>query len=313
MDEGIEFDDILAFVATAEGGSVNGAAERLGLAQPIVTRRIQRLESSLGIDLLDRKVRPMALTAAGIQALAPCRAALHAVAALRAATGDTAPTGELRLGVAPALADLALTGSLASLRHRYPGVTLRVHTEWTPQLLHQLRAGVLDLAVAQLPLDAPPPAGLEARMLGVERLVLVAARQLDLATEVDLATLARLPWVLSPEGGGARVLLDAAFRRWGLPLHIAAELQDHTTQVVLVAQGVGIGLLPARVLARHPLAPQLQVIHLPGTDLALHIWLAHAQPSPRLAAPLALLTEALADAVAHGLDASVAHDRTPQC
>jgi DNA-binding transcriptional LysR family regulator len=306
MDEGIELDDILAFVATVEGGSVNGAAERLGLAQPIVTRRIQRLESSLGVELLDRKVRPMALTAAGIQALAPCRAALHTVAALRAATGDTAPTGELRLGVAPALADLALTGSLATLRQRYPGVTLRVHTEWTPQLLHQLRAGVLDLAVAQLPLDTPPPAGLEARLLGVEQLVLVAARQLELAGEVDLATLTRLPWVLSPEGGGARVLLDAAFRRWGLPPRIAAELQDHATQVVLVAQGVGIGLVPARVLARHPLAPQLQVLHLPGADLALQIWLAHAQPPPQLAAPLALLTEALADAVAHGL--AVLHD-----
>ncbi|NTU82181.1 MAG: LysR family transcriptional regulator, partial [Chloroflexales bacterium] len=139
MDEGIGLDDILAFVTTAERGSVNGAAERLGLAQPIVTRRIQRLEAALGVELLDRKVRPVALTTAGSQALAPCRAALHAVAALRATTASEEPAGELRLGVAPALAELVLTDSLATLRQRYPGVALHVQTAWTPQLLHQLR------------------------------------------------------------------------------------------------------------------------------------------------------------------------------
>lgn len=303
MDEQIALDDILAFVATAEARSVNGAADRLGLAQPIVTRRIQRLEADLGVELLDRKVRPMALTTAGVQALAPCRAVLQAIADLHAATRAEEPMGDLRLGVAPALADLALPGALNALRQRYPGITLRIHSEWTPQLLHQLRAGVLDLAVAQLPLGAPPPPGLVARLLGVERLVFVVARQLELGDAADLATLARQPWVLSPEGSGARVLLEAALRQRDLPLRVAAELPDHTTQADLVAQEVGVGLLPARVLARHPRRPLLQAILVPDCELALRIWAAHAQPTPRLAAPLALLTQELADAVTRGLQA----------
>lgn len=301
MDEGIEFDDILAFVATAECGSVNGAAERLGLAQPIVTRRIQRLESTLGLELLDRKVRPMALTPAGTQALAPCRAALHAVATLRAATSDSEPSGELRLGVAPTLADLALSGSLAALRQRYPQVVLRIHAEWTPQMLHQLRAGVLDLAVVQLPLDSSAPAGLEAQPLGIERLALIAARQLGLGDELDLATLARWPWVLSPEGEGARVLLEAAGRHLGLPLRIAAEMHGHATQITLVAQGIGIGLVPRRILDSHPLAREIQTIEIPDFDLALRIWLARTRLNQRLSGPLTLVTKALINTIAGGL------------
>ncbi|NTU80877.1 MAG: LysR family transcriptional regulator substrate-binding protein, partial [Chloroflexales bacterium] len=193
-------------------------------------------------------------------------------------------------------------GSLATLRQRYPGVALHVQTAWTPQLLHQLRVGVLDLAVVQLPLDAPPPAGLETRPLGVERRVLVGSQRGGPDAEVDLATLARQPWVLGPEGEGGRVLLEAVARRRDLRLHVAAELEGHTIQAALVAQGVGVGLLPARLLrAGHPLAPQLQQLHVPGVELALQLWAAHAQPPARLAAPLALLEHELTSVVARGL------------
>lgn len=301
MDDGIVLHDILAFVSTAELGSVNGAAERNKLAQPVITRRIQRLEAALGVALLDRTVRPVALTAAGVQALAPCRAALQAVAALRDAMGSDQPIGEIRLGVAPPLAHLALAGSLVALRQQYPGITLQVHTEWTPQLLHQLRVGLLDVAVVQMPLYTPLPTGIEARPIGIERLVLVAARQFALDSEVDLATLARLPWVLSPEGEGARVLLEATFRRRNLPLHIVAELEGHMTQVELVAQAVGVGLLPMRVLALHPLRDHLQMLHIPNCTLALRIWAAHAQSAPWIEAPMVLLMDELTCAIDRGL------------
>lgn len=302
MDERIELEDILAFVTAAERGSVNGAAERLGLAQPIVTRRIQRLEAALGAELFDRTVRPVALTDSGVQALGPCRAALQAIAALRTLNGTVEPRGELRLGVAPALADLALAGSLSALTRRYPGVALRVLTERTPQLLHQLRLGVLDLAVAQLPTDAPPPTGLETRALGVEHLLIVAAREGAPDAACDLAALSDMPWVLGPAGDGARVLLEAALRRRGLTLRAVAELEGYATQTELVAQGVGLGLLPERALRREPLAARLQAFRAAEAELALRIWAAYPRPRAWLADPLTLLLDALAAAVGDGLE-----------
>lgn len=299
--EEIALEDIVGFVAVAESGSFSTAAERLGLAQPIVTRRIQRLEAALGVELLDRSVRPARLTAAGRQALGPCRNILAATANLRALTADEAPAGELRLGVAPALADLALGAALGELRERYPRVTLRVQTDWTPQLLHQLRAGVLDLAVVQLPADAHAPDGLDARALGIERLLVVAAPGLGLGAEADLAALAAFPWVLSLPGDGGRLLLESALRRLNVPLQIAAELQGHEHQAALVARGVGLGLLPSRLLRQHEASPLFQPVRLVDAEFAIRIWTARVQHHGYLAAPLALLDDALGQAVADGL------------
>src|SRR5260370_36987038 len=61
----MEFDDIRAFVAVAESRSVSRAARELHLTQPAVTRRVQRLETSLGVALCDRRRRPFVLTEAG--------------------------------------------------------------------------------------------------------------------------------------------------------------------------------------------------------------------------------------------------------
>ena len=63
--------DIRAFVAVAEARSVSRAARALYLTQPAVTRRMQRLESALGVTLCDRTRRPVTLTEAGQTVLEP--------------------------------------------------------------------------------------------------------------------------------------------------------------------------------------------------------------------------------------------------
>lgn len=301
MVEDVALEDIMTMVAVAESGSVSAAAERLSLAQPVVTRRIQRLEAALGVDLLDRSVRPSRLTAAGRWVLGPCRDILAALDDLRAITTEPAPAGELRLGMAPALADLAFSAALGELRERYPRVVLRVHTDWTPQLLHQLRAGVLDMAVVQLPVDAHAPEGLAAQALGIEPLIVVVAPGLGLAAEADLATLVPLPWVLSPPGDGGRLLLEAAFRRLQAPLQVVAEIQGHELQAALVARGVGAGLLPARLLRQHEASFLFRPVRLLDEAFAIRIWAARNQGSRHLAAPLALLDNLLGQAIARGL------------
>ncbi|MFP4899548.1 LysR family transcriptional regulator, partial [Paraburkholderia sp. BR14261] len=57
--------DLEAFVAVVESGSLVRASERLFLTQPGLTRRVQNLETTLGIELLDRQSKPLKPTAAG--------------------------------------------------------------------------------------------------------------------------------------------------------------------------------------------------------------------------------------------------------
>src|SRR5262249_24252246 len=103
--------DLEAFVALAETGSINRAALRLGLTQPATTRRVQNFEASVGgAALLDRRVKPPILTAAGRQVLVHCQRVLKALAELEACASDQGePAGDLRIGVSPGLAEAVLS------------------------------------------------------------------------------------------------------------------------------------------------------------------------------------------------------------
>ena len=57
--------DLQAFVAVVESGSMVRAAERLHLTQPGLTRRVQNLETMLGVELLERQSKPLKPSAAG--------------------------------------------------------------------------------------------------------------------------------------------------------------------------------------------------------------------------------------------------------
>src|SRR5438445_13199582 len=102
--------DIEAFVAVAEAGSVNRAALRLNLTQPATTRRIQNFEAAIGgAPLFNRAVKPAALTSLGTHVLERCRRVLTAVAELEACTAKAAdPAGDLQAGVAHGLGQVLL-------------------------------------------------------------------------------------------------------------------------------------------------------------------------------------------------------------
>src|SRR5882724_9096033 len=116
--------DIEAFVAFADAGSVNRAAARLNLTQPATTRRIQNFEAAIGdTPLFNRAVKPAALTSLGGHVLERCRHVLTAVAELEACTTRAAdPAGNLKAGVAHGLGEMVLTTPLDALRRTFPQI-----------------------------------------------------------------------------------------------------------------------------------------------------------------------------------------------
>src|SRR5262245_28663618 len=115
MNSDLNIDDVRAFVAAVDGGSVAKAALRLNLTQPAVSRRIQRLEDTLGITLLDRDSKPARPTRAGEAAYRRCVAVLRASEALTRETRAAASAGPLRLGVTVAMSDSVLVPALEAL------------------------------------------------------------------------------------------------------------------------------------------------------------------------------------------------------
>jgi DNA-binding transcriptional LysR family regulator len=289
----VDLEDVRAFVAVAEAGSVSRAALELNLTQPAVTRRVQRLEAALGANLFDRGSRPIRATRAGRAALASCRRLIASFRELKAAAGDAdAGGGELRVGVAHALTELALTGPAEELRRAFPRLALRLRTGWSRGLLEQVRAGALEAAVILLPEGERPPADVGAERLADERLRVIAARRGGPSRVRAPRSLAGAGWVLNPEGCNGRAMLERALLRRGVALRVAVEAYSYDLQLALVARNRGLGLVPSRVLSRSRLRSRLRVLNVPGLSLAFGVWAVRA-PSAAVAAALTELDASL--------------------
>src|SRR5215471_11248068 len=173
----MEFDDVRAFVRVADTGSVSEAARDLHVTQSAITRRLQRLEISLGATLLNRGTRPVQVTAVGQSTLPRCRRLLNEAREVRAAAANNDfSMGEIRIGVAHALTEITLTHPVDLMRRKFPNVGLRLGTGWSRDLLEGVRSGVLDSAVILLPEGEPLPPEVSGAKLGKERLVIVGSR-----------------------------------------------------------------------------------------------------------------------------------------
>jgi len=297
--------DINAFVAVAETGSLNRAALRLNLTQPATTRRVQNFEAALGgAALLDRTVKPPILTPLGHQVLEHCRRVLKAVADLEKSTSATAePAGDLRIGLAHGLADVALTSPLDDLRRRFPNIRLQVSSNWTTRLLEGVRNGALDCAIGLLTENHAVPPNMQVVVMGSECAVVVAARILKLRGDghgrLRLRDLIDQAWVLNPLGCGCRATLQRAFDRAKMPMRVGAEVFGEDLQLSLIARGGGLGLVPRRQLRDSPHRSRLRVVTVSDFDLQATITMLHGSSLGNLAPVVAQLQARIIERLKH--------------
>jgi DNA-binding transcriptional LysR family regulator len=275
----MEFDDVRAFVAVANSGSVSLAARDLNVTQSAVTRRLQRLEASLGTSLLDRGTRPVTLTRAGQATLERCRRLLNDVREVRAAASNRGPlTGELRVGVAHALTEFTLTEPAGEIRHKFPHLALRLSTGWSRELLERVRSGALDAAVILLADGESLPLEVTGKRIAKERLVVVASRQHGPRRTRNIQNLANVQWILNPEGCAARAGLRRALLQADIDMIVAVETYNYKLQLALVAQNRGLSLVPERILSRSGQRSHLRVLHIAGLEFPLMVWVVYREP-----------------------------------
>lgn len=294
----MKIDDIDAFVAVIRNASLSQAAESLGLTQSAITRRVQSLEESLGVELLDRNTKPLKPTAAGLKVFEQCRRVLREVDGLRElVASDTAPSGVLRLGVPQSIGEVVLLEALRRLAGEYPELRAQVSSGWGSHLLARLENAELDAAVVLFPPSKVFPDDLGATALGRIELCVVVARDSEVQAH-RLVDCHQHGWVLNPDGCGFRAGLQRALADQGLGLQLNLETFGSELQLGLVAEGRGLGLVPAPALARSRYREQLRVLQLEDFQPLIQLWLVRPRLLGNLEAPARLFGHAVAD----GLD-----------
>ena len=234
------------FLAVAEERHFGRAARRVHIVQSGLSSSIHSLERELGARLFVRSTRRVELTQAGRALLPEARRALEATRRAREAVDAVQGLlrGTLAIGIMQLVDPVDLPTLLGGFRVRHPGVDLRLRQAGAAVLVEEVRTGSLDLAFAAVPRGQLR--GVDARTLADEPTVVACATWHPLATrgQVRLRDLREETFVEFPPDWGVRIAADRAFAAAGLQRHSAFELNDVRTLLELVANGLGIAIVP---------------------------------------------------------------------
>jgi LysR family hydrogen peroxide-inducible transcriptional activator len=172
--------DLRYLVALADERHFGKAAERCYVSQPTLSAQIRKLEEYLGVPLVERQPRRVALTEPGEKIVARARRLLQeADAIVDLARTDRDPlAGPLKLALIPTVGPYLLPHVTARLRREVPRLKLMLYEYQTQPLLEKLRAGDIEAGIVALPIDLDC---LEAQPLYDEPFMLAVPAQHPLA------------------------------------------------------------------------------------------------------------------------------------
>jgi DNA-binding transcriptional LysR family regulator len=237
------------FLAVAEERHFTRAAEHLGISPPTLTQQVQALEAELGVTLLRRNNRSVALTEAGQRFLEEARKTLlqseHAtLVARRAGRGEV---GRIEIGYVTS-ASLAgiIPSSLAAFRQSNPHVDVQLHRMETVRQLGALAEGQIDIGFLRQPKRYP--LGIVGNIVWRQPFVLAMPINHPLAKrdQINMAALADESFIASSVelelGFGGQIQEIAA--EGNFTPKVVGRAPDLLTILTLVASGLGVALVP---------------------------------------------------------------------
>lgn len=251
-----------AFIAIAEHGSFQRAADAIHITQTALTRRLQNLEALLGVKLVERTTRSVALTSVGRDFLPQCRRLLSDLAAALAEIQKTgqAQRGDVSIACVPTVGVQYLPRIIQEYSARYPGNRIRI--------LDHASSGVAAAVLRReaefgINIAGPQHPDLRSVPLLKDRFVLICRNDHPLAgrTRASWKQLEPYPLIFAGEVSGNRPLLDAALAAQGFTLHPFYEVQRSSTAVGLVAEGVAAAIVPSLAVQKGAY-PKIKVVAL---------------------------------------------------
>ncbi len=238
-----------AFVIIAELKSFGKAAAHLNTTQPAISARIRGLEADLGRRLIHRNSRELRLTSEGQEVLRYAKPIVELTDRLSTLfSQDTQVTGTVRIGAIDTISASWLFRLFKRLRSEHPEVTFELRADTSANLIEDLRAGDVDIALAMGPAEEEGLVNVE---LGSFPMAWVANPQVyRFGSEMDVKQLADYPIISYPRGSRPYGMIKSFFgleRDANLQLNCSNSL---ATLVRLATEGFGIAAIPPAIIER---------------------------------------------------------------
>jgi LysR family nitrogen assimilation transcriptional regulator len=243
----MELKQLESFVAIAEAGTLSGAAQRLGLTQPILSRQIRALEQEFGARLYARTGRGVVLSEAGRLLEEYARGILEQVANARSAIHElqSTPSGRVVLGMPPSVGAVLTAPLVRRFQEGFPRVSLGVIEGFSGHVLEWLSLGRVDVAALYL-YNTPRSAALVTRHIATDELCLLGPADDPAGVgdgAVKAARLAGIPLILPSRPHGLRLLIDQALSAIGKAADVRIEIDAMPSTLSLVEGGAGYTIL----------------------------------------------------------------------
>ncbi len=262
------------FVAVAESRSFTKAAEQYFLAQTAITQQIQKLETSLGVQLIDRKTRPISLTPMGQVFLREARSILRRMegAVQRTREASTGITGTLRIGYTKGYEHSDLPIKMRRFHQRFPNVLVTCYRCDTDKLTAGLVKGEYDLIFTWDSTNLIRDEGVDYRLQEKVQLVvaLYGSHHLAKRTGLKRADLRdEVMLFMTPSSTGdttADEFFIHLYQKAGYTPNILMRSNDVESILMMVAAEEGISILPVSCVRHLSEADNLVFVPLEGEE-----------------------------------------------
>lgn len=251
-------------------GSFSKAAEVLHIAQPSLSADVSRLEKRLGVQLFNRKTKPISVTPFGLEYIHAVEQIYEIEEHLQTLAYEvhSLQSGHLAIGGSSLDNPYTITQTIAQFKKRYPNIYLRIHDTNTVRSKQMLDAGELDLVITNRPMDVskyeklfcyseslvwaiPQEFPINESLRGRElHRAMLGNRIFDVPDSrcVSAAELAEVPMILLDNTNYLRTCVDMIFQESRVEPIVALETENPSISYNFAMQGVGATIISNRLI-----------------------------------------------------------------
>lgn len=239
--------ELKTLVVIAREGTFAAAGDSIGLTQAAVSAQMQRLEAELGFALFERSGRSAQLNPAGQQVLLQAQEVIRLYDNLGSTPGEVPAEVLVSIGAIASLQRSLLPDALAQFHRQGPDYRSRVIPGVSLELLNRVDAGEIDMAAI-----IRPPFALQSDLrwttLASEPFRLIVPRGVRGSDWAQL--LSARPFIRYDRASFGGRQVDRFLRKMRVPLREVCEVDELEAIVALVANGVGVALVPQTMTQR---------------------------------------------------------------
>ncbi|HEV2388258.1 MAG TPA: LysR family transcriptional regulator [Candidatus Acidoferrales bacterium] len=281
---------LAAFRAVAVTGSFTRACQSLFITQSTVSQHIHGLEAEMEVKLFERNRRNVALTPAGDTLLRYCRQIFQLLDEAEGAVRrvENPYSGRLSFGCASSTLLYQLPPLLIEYARRFPKVELKIVGGTIAEVIRQMDADALDIALVVLPLQMTHVRKIH---LWDESFVLVlpSGHRLARQRKLTIEQLRDDRFILHIRGQNTRKLVDRYLFRHHVAPRVPIEIADTETIKVMVAHGMGVSLLPTSAFKQGSKPEGLRIFPIPKGELKRSLAVIYPKSRPLRSPGLAIV------------------------